>query len=467
MASRSTRAQTSPTGRLAAVVLEAESRHRVVRLVLSAYRGTLRGRRNVTVAPAREAIITTPVPMVCDSEVLGDDDRVGPGGAGNAVNRGVSRLARTSLAFLVAFGLAEVGVGLARAATTTYVPVLLDRISDSPALIGAVMLVNAAAGFAVPLAVGVWSDRRPGRLGRRTPFVVGGVAITSAGLLAVAAGADTSYPILGLAAGVRVRRPERDRDRAPRALSSSGSRTAADPRRPARRSLRCSSAGCWASGCGGVLIGDTPAWLLFVVAAVVAPLLARADGHAAPPDGAAARCAPRARRRHRTRPCAPRCGARVRARSCSPRSVGGGLRRAAGLLRALRRSRSRSQRGRRRRHARRVRHPDRRRDGRGRARAAGARLPAAPRSAPRCSAAVSWPRPRRARLAARGAPVRVGGGRCRTGHRARLPVLRALRAEGGGGQLQRALLLRRARSRPRSPCRSPGCWSSSPAPTAR
>jgi hypothetical protein len=55
----------------------------------------------------------------------------------------VSRLARTSLAFLAAFGLAEVGVGLARAATTTYVPVLLDRIADSPALIGAVMLAGA------------------------------------------------------------------------------------------------------------------------------------------------------------------------------------------------------------------------------------------------------------------------------------------------------------------------------------
>ena len=58
-------------GRLAAVVLEAETRHRVARLVVSAYRGTLSGRRNVTIAPAREAVLTTPVPMVCDSEVLG------------------------------------------------------------------------------------------------------------------------------------------------------------------------------------------------------------------------------------------------------------------------------------------------------------------------------------------------------------------------------------------------------------
>ena len=58
-------------GRLAAVVLEADSRHRVARLALSAYRGTLRDRRDVTVTPAHAAVLTTPVPMVCDSEVLG------------------------------------------------------------------------------------------------------------------------------------------------------------------------------------------------------------------------------------------------------------------------------------------------------------------------------------------------------------------------------------------------------------
>jgi hypothetical protein len=43
----------------------------VARLVLAAYRGTLAGRRNVTVAGAREVILRTPVPVVCDSEVLG------------------------------------------------------------------------------------------------------------------------------------------------------------------------------------------------------------------------------------------------------------------------------------------------------------------------------------------------------------------------------------------------------------
>jgi diacylglycerol kinase (ATP) len=58
-------------GRLEATVLQAERRHRVARLVFSAYRGTLRERRDVTVMPAREARVTSAVPMVCDSEVLG------------------------------------------------------------------------------------------------------------------------------------------------------------------------------------------------------------------------------------------------------------------------------------------------------------------------------------------------------------------------------------------------------------
>jgi diacylglycerol kinase (ATP) len=58
-------------GRVEATVLEADSRHRVARLVLAAYRGTLPERDGVTVSPAREAIISSPMPIVCDSDVLG------------------------------------------------------------------------------------------------------------------------------------------------------------------------------------------------------------------------------------------------------------------------------------------------------------------------------------------------------------------------------------------------------------
>jgi MFS family permease len=54
------------------------------------------------------------------------------------------------------------------------------------------------AGFAVPIGVGVWSDRR----GRRLPFIVGGAALTVGGLVAVGLGNGTSYLALGLAAGL-------------------------------------------------------------------------------------------------------------------------------------------------------------------------------------------------------------------------------------------------------------------------
>ena len=58
-------------GLLEAILLEADTRHQVARLVLAAYRGTLGGRPGVSMTPAREATVTTAVPMVCDSEVLG------------------------------------------------------------------------------------------------------------------------------------------------------------------------------------------------------------------------------------------------------------------------------------------------------------------------------------------------------------------------------------------------------------
>jgi MFS family permease len=99
---------------------------------------------------------------------------------------------------LFAFALAAVGAGAGRALTTTYLPVLLERIEDSPSLIGVVMMVNAVAGFGVPLAVGVWSDRR----GRRLPFIVGGAVLTGGGLVAVGLGNGTSYVALGLSAAL-------------------------------------------------------------------------------------------------------------------------------------------------------------------------------------------------------------------------------------------------------------------------
>ncbi len=99
---------------------------------------------------------------------------------------------------LFAFALAAVGAGAGRALTTTYLPVLLERIEDAPTLIGVVMMVNALAGFGVPIAVGIWSDRR----GRRLPYITGGAVLTAGGLVAVGLGNGTSYVALGLAASL-------------------------------------------------------------------------------------------------------------------------------------------------------------------------------------------------------------------------------------------------------------------------
>jgi membrane-associated phospholipid phosphatase len=102
-------------------------------------------------------------------------------------------------AYVISFAAAAIGAGAGRAVTTTYLPVLLDRIESAPGLIGLVMLVNAGAGFAVPLVIGYWSDRRRARgLGARLPFVVGGSLLGAGGLVAVALGSSSSYLALAV-----------------------------------------------------------------------------------------------------------------------------------------------------------------------------------------------------------------------------------------------------------------------------
>jgi MFS family permease len=104
---------------------------------------------------------------------------------------------RRTLSFLAVFAAAALAAGLGRAVVTSYLPLLLHEIREAPGLIGTVMLVNAVAGFVVPLVIGVWSDRMDGsRGGRRIPFVAGGAAVTAGGLAAIALGAGTSYLLL-------------------------------------------------------------------------------------------------------------------------------------------------------------------------------------------------------------------------------------------------------------------------------
>lgn len=115
------------------------------------------------------------------------------------VATGALRLHPAAVAALVAFSAAALGAGLARAITTSYLPVLLADIQDAPGLIGMVMLVNTVSGFVVPLAVGLWSDRlHAAGHGRTVPFVLGGSLLASGGLAAIALGSTSSYALLAL-----------------------------------------------------------------------------------------------------------------------------------------------------------------------------------------------------------------------------------------------------------------------------
>ena len=174
-----------------------------------------------------------------------------------------------SPALLLVFSLAAVGAGTARALTTTYLPVLLERIDDAPSLIGAVMTVNAASGLLVPLAVGVWSDRRAGSgLGRRLPFMAGGAVLGAGGLLAVGLGNGSSYVALGLAAAVVYTGLN--------ALTTSHRALVAedvpDARRPATTSaqeLAMTAGAAVAVGLGGALIEPAPAAAFALAAGVL------------------------------------------------------------------------------------------------------------------------------------------------------------------------------------------------------
>jgi membrane-associated phospholipid phosphatase len=191
--------------------------------------------------------------------------RACPGEAG-AFASDRARLGRPAL--LVAFSLAAVGAGTARALTTTYLPVLLERIDDAPSLIGAVMTVNAVSGLVVPLAVGAWSDRREASgLGRRLPFMIGGTAVAAGGLVAVALGNGSSYIALGLAAAV-VYTGLNALTTLHRALVAED---VGDERRPAATSaqeLAATGGAGIAVGLGAALIEPAPA-MAFVLAAVV------------------------------------------------------------------------------------------------------------------------------------------------------------------------------------------------------
>ena len=180
-------------------------------------------------------------------------------------------LAGAGLLSLVAFSAAALGAGIGRAVTTSYLPVLLERIQNAPGLIGMVMLVNAFAGFGVPLVVGVWSDRAQGR-GRRTGFILGGALMTGGGLAAVALGSGSSYLFLA-AAGAIVYTGLNAVTTVHRALVPERFPADGRPRATSAQELALLVGGLIGIALGGALT-DIAAWAPFALAALLVPLLA-------------------------------------------------------------------------------------------------------------------------------------------------------------------------------------------------
>ena len=177
------------------------------------------------------------------------------------------------LPFVVAFAASALAAGLGRAVTTSYLPLLLERIDDAPGLIGMVMLVNAAAGMVVPLVVGLWSDRlgRSGR-GRRMPFILGGSVVTAGGLLSIALGSSTSYLVLALAAAV-VYTGLNAVTTAHRALIPETFDASGRPKATSAQELAMLVGGLLGLAVGGALTG-VALWAPFALTAVLVPLLA-------------------------------------------------------------------------------------------------------------------------------------------------------------------------------------------------
>jgi membrane-associated phospholipid phosphatase len=179
--------------------------------------------------------------------------------------------ARSGIAYVAVFAAAALGAGAARAVTTTYVPVLLDRIDSAPGLIGLVMLVNAGAGFSVPLVVGFWSDHRRARgVDARLPFVLGGSLVGAGGLLAVALGSSSSYLALAVFAAT-VYIGLNAVTTAHRALVAELFGSGERARATSAQELALLGGGLVGLAAGGLLAGVT-LWAPFAAAAVLLPL---------------------------------------------------------------------------------------------------------------------------------------------------------------------------------------------------
>jgi maltose/moltooligosaccharide transporter len=84
---------------------------------------------------------------------------------------------------LILLALPTFGLALAISALTTYGPVILIKLAESPTVVGALIGAEGAFALVVPIAAGAMSDRLPpSPLGRRMPFVLVGAPLATAAL---------------------------------------------------------------------------------------------------------------------------------------------------------------------------------------------------------------------------------------------------------------------------------------------
>jgi MFS family permease len=84
---------------------------------------------------------------------------------------------------LILLALPTFGLALAISALTTYGPVILIKLADSPTVVGALIGAEGALALVVPITAGAISDRLPpSPLGRRMPFVLLGAPLATAAL---------------------------------------------------------------------------------------------------------------------------------------------------------------------------------------------------------------------------------------------------------------------------------------------
>jgi MFS family permease len=94
-------------------------------------------------------------------------------------------LSGKELRLLALLGLPTFGLALSITVVSTYLPTVARQFTASTTIIGLLIGGEGLGAVALPIVVGVWSDRLRTRWGGRLPFVAIGAPIAAAGLIAM------------------------------------------------------------------------------------------------------------------------------------------------------------------------------------------------------------------------------------------------------------------------------------------